>query len=268
MPAFVLLLMLVGLAFTGSKGGFCAAVAGLWFFVAQRLAERRPALAKKLFLVTAAGVSLAVLLLALGAAGFLGPKPFGLSMEVRLDYWRSALAMFKSHPLGGVGAAGFAENYSFFKMPMGEEVKDVHNDYIQFAAELGILGPLLYAALWWFTLKPSRTPASLATEPDLERAKLLELGVIVGGILAFLLMDAGFVWFDSGDALNVLHGHIDKGTLAGAFHTFALPLFLRASCWLYDQDSMSSTGALVCAPPWARCLSISSSISISIRRRR
>src|SRR5581483_245936 len=92
----------------------------------------------------------AVALLAAGTLGALGPQPFGLSMEVRLDYWRSALAMWKEHPLGGVGLGGFTENYPLFKMPMGEEVKDTHNDFLQHATELGMLAPLVYLAIWWF----------------------------------------------------------------------------------------------------------------------
>jgi O-antigen ligase len=221
----VLLLMLAGLGFTGSKGGIFAAVAGAWFFGAQVVGNSNPALKKKLFVLTAAGVGTAVLLLMLGCAGYLGPKPFGLSMEVRLDYWRSAFAMWKSHPLGGVGLGGFGDHYSFFKMPMGEEVKDAHNDYVQFAAEMGVLAPLLYALVWWFTLAPKTNPApaSRESEENTERSKLLEMCVIVGGVLAFVLMDGGFQWFDSGDALRLLQGHVEKTVMIAAFHTFALP---------------------------------------------
>ena len=222
----ILLLMLAGLGFTGSKGGMLAALAGAWFFGAQYLARRNPALGRKLFVLTAVGVGGAVLLLALGCAGVLGPRPFGYSMEVRLDYWRSAFAMWKTRPLSGIGLGGFGDSYSFFKMPMGEEVKDTHNDYIQFAAEMGIIGPLLYALTWWFTLKPATAAGTEERFRDgnPERTKLLEMCVIVGGMLAFVLMDAGFQWFDSGDALNLIHGHLERGTIGGAFHTVALPL--------------------------------------------
>ncbi len=220
---FILALLVGGLGYSGSKGGFFAALAGACFFAAQKVSADRPALRRKLALTTFIGVGAAVALLAIGTAGWLGAKPFGLSMEVRLDYWRSAFGMWKSHPLGGVGLAGFADYYPFFKMPLGEEVKDAHNDYVQFAAELGILGPLFFGALWWLTLKPGREQVEIPPEPDLERAKLLELSLIIGGVLAFVLMDGGFMWFNSADALNVIHGHLDKAAAIGAFHTLALP---------------------------------------------
>jgi O-antigen ligase len=43
---------------------------------------------------------------------------------------------------GGVGLGGFAEHYTQFKTVLGEEVKEVHNDYLQLLSEMGFLGAL------------------------------------------------------------------------------------------------------------------------------
>ena len=254
----VIVLILAGLGSTGSKGGMAAAVAGLWFFAAQWLALKAPQYRRLLGILTIAGVAAVVALLALGTFGALWPRPFGFSMEARLDYWRSALAMWKEHPFGGVGLGGFTDNYPLFKMPMGEEVRDTHNDFLQLAAELGLLAPFIYGAIWWLVVRPnsneglkdvkqpatglfhtfqlsSAGPPVLRSRTDFrdtapgqagnaERRRLLDLCVVIGGVLAFFLMDYGFEWFESEHVFNFMHGKRELVTTLGVLHTMALPI--------------------------------------------
>ena len=94
------------------------------------------------------------MILILGAAACLiGTERLGLSLAVRFDFWRAGLRMFAQHPFEGVGLAGYAEHYPFFKMASGWETKDAHNEYVHMLAEFGVLGPLVYLALWWTVLK-------------------------------------------------------------------------------------------------------------------
>lgn len=240
---FALLLLLAGLTFTGSKGGMAAAGAGLWFFAAQGLATRYPQHRRTLIAVTAGGVATAVLLLTLGCAGLLGWRPFGWSMEVRFDYWRSAAVMIRDHWLG-IGLGGFGDYYTFYKLPMGEEVKDTHNDFLQLATELSVLSVLIYGAIWWFVLRPAKPASASSTQPsiehefdDAERLKLLDLCIVAGGVVAFFLMDFAFSWFDSGDVFALFAktpgaaaGHtLDRGMVLGALHTLFLPVLFGAT---------------------------------------
>ncbi len=57
----------------------------------------------------------------------------------RLDIWETAIAIFKEHPIVGIGWGGFA-----YYVPEGHEnVSNVHNIYLQFLAETGVVGTTL-----------------------------------------------------------------------------------------------------------------------------
>ncbi len=163
-------LMLATLFWTGSKGGGVALLLGLWFFALQRLNTRFPILNT----LTALGVAALVVLLALGLAGIVPSRFYGLSMQVRFEYWKSALAMFARHPLDGVGVGGYGEWFLMFKTPMGWESRDPHNEYVSLLAELGVLGPLVYLLIWKLVLKHSRCGAGIPPASDpVQAASLL-----------------------------------------------------------------------------------------------
>jgi hypothetical protein len=64
----------------------------------------------------------------------------------RLDYWRVALRATASHPLAGVGAAGFRVEW-LRERPVAEAASDAHSLYVETLSELGLVGLLLLAAL-------------------------------------------------------------------------------------------------------------------------
>lgn len=66
------------------------------------------------------------------------------SGEDRLMSWEAGLRMFRDHPLG-VGAGNFAAHMGRY-LP-GHEGRDAHNTYVRCAAELGLPGMALFAAL-------------------------------------------------------------------------------------------------------------------------
>ena len=63
-----------------------------------------------------------------------------LSFLMREGYWGSALRIFNSHSLLGVGVANTAQYYYAYKLPWVEEVQNIHNAPLQFLAEFGIIG--------------------------------------------------------------------------------------------------------------------------------
>ena len=64
----------------------------------------------------------------------------------RYAYWGVALDSFARHPLVGVGTAGFREEWLAHR-PLPEIARDAHSLYIETAAELGLVGVAILAAL-------------------------------------------------------------------------------------------------------------------------
>jgi O-antigen ligase len=72
-----------------------------------------------------------------------GGEEAASSTAERLDCWAEALAMWRSHPLFGVGLGRFGE-YHYMT---------AHNSYLLTLAELGLPGMLLFTALLWLSAK-------------------------------------------------------------------------------------------------------------------
>lgn len=230
---------------TGSKGGGVAFVAGLWFFALQRLTAQGGwlcAYRRWLNLITANGISVVVLLLILCTLGVLSSHLFGLSMEVRFDYWKSALSMIRRHPLDGVGVAGFSDWYSLFKTPMGWEVKDPHNEYVSLFAELGVLGPLIYCAIWKLVLKHSAGNYK-APAPAVHSSRLVnpDFIAVTFGAMALLLTIVAFGAFNSADVFNSLRSDRTTSDLAGAMQTLLLPILFAGVFLLLRAGAKTHT---------------------------
>jgi O-antigen ligase len=87
-----------------------------------------------------AGAVLALPLLLLG--GRSGAEAASSTTE-RIDCWAEALAMWRSHPIFGVGLGRFGE---FHYMT-------AHNSYLLTLAELGLPGMLLFTSILWISAK-------------------------------------------------------------------------------------------------------------------
>ena len=84
-----------------------------------------------------------------------GPAPERAerSVAIRIGVWRNSLEMIRSAPLTGVGVGNLPVQYPRFAgraapdaTSIEERVESAHNDFIQFAAELGLVG--LGLLLW------------------------------------------------------------------------------------------------------------------------
>ena len=90
-------------------------------------------------------------------------------LEFRYYHWGNSLMMIKEHPLMGVGLGNWRFNYplyykSFVQDPLfnyNVQIRKVHNDYLQLAAECGIPALVLFLILWGrqFYLLRYATPA-------------------------------------------------------------------------------------------------------------
>jgi O-antigen ligase len=118
--------------------------------------------AKQAYWVGVAGLAL-LLAAAIGHGIYHHGLPTS-SLNFRWRYWVAAMAMFKRHPLAGVGWENFGPHYLRDRLPAAsEEIRDPHNFLVRFLIELGLIGFTLIIAwlgrLWWEMTRPESPPA-------------------------------------------------------------------------------------------------------------
>ncbi|MEJ2070050.1 MAG: O-antigen ligase family protein [Syntrophobacterales bacterium] len=143
-PLFVLV---VGLVFTGSRGGMLSLIVGLAFLALLIYSQRW----RRSHIPTI----LIFLALALSYSVFLGRGPFlarflDLHHEGRYHACLGALAIFREFPWVGSGVGTFGDLFSRFQPAnlAGYRFDYVHNDWLQLLAETGVAGFTLVAAAW------------------------------------------------------------------------------------------------------------------------
>ncbi|MBU4311143.1 MAG: O-antigen ligase family protein [Candidatus Omnitrophica bacterium] len=62
------------------------------------------------------------------------------SITQRLNYWRTAIAIIKDHPVSGVGLGNFQEVFLDYKIGLETDTRYAHNIFLHQWAETGILG--------------------------------------------------------------------------------------------------------------------------------
>jgi O-antigen ligase len=110
------------------------------------------------------------------------------SVSLRLHIWRNTLAMIRAAPWMGVGVSNFSVHYPRFARSAGpdgtridERVDSAHNDFIQGAAEIGLVGALVLVwAAFSLVRAASRGSRTLALQRLTRTTALtgLMLGVI------------------------------------------------------------------------------------------
>src|SRR5208282_4047819 len=75
----------------------------------------------------------------------------GLDFWNRVHVWRDTLRMFRDYALLGVGFGSWAEVFPHYHTgPWPDQFfRNAHNDYVETAAELGILGVAAFAVIGW-----------------------------------------------------------------------------------------------------------------------
>ena len=118
------------------------------------------------------------------------------SVEERVAHWGAAVRMWEAHPIIGVGAGNFNDNFRVytpvwrFRIPRGH----AHDGYLQAAAQAGSIGLLAYVALLGAALfRAGRALARSNTS--------LERGIAVGAIGATIAVMAHGIF----DYLHVLN---------------------------------------------------------------
>jgi O-antigen ligase len=216
---------IVALLLTRSKGGLAAACVGclvLWLVWALHYGWST----KRLFLSGAGGVGAAALLLLLmmWQMPLLGSDWHTLlsrswddpSVKGRLLMWKTTIEMVAAHPVIGIGTGTFGAQYQPYRArvfdrvdnpaalyPASEhsydETGDAHNDWLQLAAENGIVGFALFTALIFYVFLGGLRLLSVLRYAPADSSKIVErtippdllCGVLAGlaALLAHALVD-------------------------------------------------------------------------------
>ena len=127
--------------------------------------------------------------------------PLQASIDVRLDYWRSASHLIAEAPIAGHGFAAYAEEAARVAAPGAATARAVHNEILEAAVFGGlpaaaIIAALLLACCWpWRGMGRSRLDAGGpgSRDPALGGAALVLAAA--GALMLSLTADAGVAWW-------------------------------------------------------------------------
>jgi len=134
-------------------------------------------------------------------------KAFKGSAQVRIEYWQAGGQMLKERPLLGFGGGSFGRVYAKYKLPQAEETQMAHNNFVQVAAETGLIGFSLFLLFLFLYFKAMQNKIRRLSEFS-PLQKVLVLGGYTG-VLAFLfhsLSDFSLYMFNAGFNLFLLMG--------------------------------------------------------------
>lgn len=132
--ALVAGVIVVCLAFSGSRGGFVALGAGVVAWLICRKGGRWQ---------WVLGI-VAVLVVFASTAMWRGTSSWG----ARLDYWGGAVRIVRDYPWLGTGPGTFGSIYPKYKTAPTEEAQLVHNNFLQMWSDSGVAAFVVFAAMW------------------------------------------------------------------------------------------------------------------------
>lgn len=163
------------------------------------------------------------------------------SIRSRLLFYQATVDIVGDHPITGTGLGSFYHVYPKYRVPEMKQVytyvetpKQTHNDYLQIASEMGLVG---LAALVYLLFAFFRTGWSTLRKDAPGPRRWLTLGLIAGcaGILVQILFDfnlhrpanALYFWCILG-----LMGALATGLREKKYLQFALPRWVRGAAAL------------------------------------
>ena len=180
--------VLVGLIFSRSRMGILAAVAGLVVVLVIDLFKTAKS--------SALGMTVLILGLPLVYSVWIGLAPVQERFELlwskehleqdRLPIWRDTLTQIRDYPLLGTGLGTYPwASLHYQSHKLNYRYEHAHNDYLEFAADLGIpAAVLLFAGLWCLAIRAARAAFLLKRTND----RVLAAGC--GGAMVALLTHA------------------------------------------------------------------------------
>ncbi len=177
-----LLISLVAIMLTGSRGGGLAIAVSLLYLIWHSRHRVR-----NLVLIAVVGLPLAIFVPVSPLHRMLHPPNGVNTEETRLEAWNAGLKMFESHPFFGVGLGNFKTLMPLYAAP-GVDFKSIaHNTYIEYLAELGPLGLILFLAIVFFALRSLRNVRRRMHELDPQSFLYLTSLSLESGLIGFLV---------------------------------------------------------------------------------
>jgi len=174
-------LMLGGILSSLSRMGMVSCIGSLLVMGILALSIKR---GKKRWPILVASGLAVVLALASFAPAQLVVRFSEISTEGRLDVGKETLRLIAAYPLFGTGLGGYQSAFEKFKTTGFALAQDyAHNDYLQFFAELGLVGFLIGGAFLFLVL--TKSVRSGIGNRDLDRRWL---GLACSGALAAILI--------------------------------------------------------------------------------
>lgn len=188
---------------TGAKGAWVALTVGLavWGILSIQSAPKR-----RVFTLICVICGLICVI-----CGFIWPPA---SLAIRFGYWQGALEIIRHNPFG-VGINGFADAYLFYKSADAGITQKAHNDFLQIGAEMGIIGLIMFAAI--FTIILIKGLMAIKQSDTREKGVLIGLVAGLAGFLVHCTVDFNFyvqglsmsAWLVAGCIVTMYH---HKGT--------------------------------------------------------
>jgi len=184
---FLLVIMVVALIFSHSRGGILATVFSLAFLAILgqlKIGRRLWLLGALLFAMCVVGYGLWIGLNPVLARFEAIGKPGLLRMESRVGFWSDEIRLVRDHPVIGTGLGTFGSTFRQYQSSMVDSYVDhAHNDYLEFSAETGLVGgALLFLPIFYLL---GRMVISFLDDPRRYR-RAVTLGCI-GSTLALLI---------------------------------------------------------------------------------
>lgn len=140
------LLMLLGIMLSLSRMGFIASLCGLFVAVPLALSVHAPRGRRVGAIVLVAAVLIITSLYIaperlISRFAEVGESHANLEQDVRPRVWKDAWAVVADYPLVGCGLGAFEQTFTQYRTFLPElAIATVHNDYLEFLAELGAIG--------------------------------------------------------------------------------------------------------------------------------
>ena len=192
---YIALVCIVGVAISGSRGGYLSLVFGsgvllLLTLIAWHRMKREHFRVAAIVSVIAALVLFAGILLVV----FLSPNLGGRVMQIndpenpRLILWPAALHQFQLSPIWGTGGFSYLYYGRMFRDPSVQlDPIHVHNDYLQLLADYGIVGFFLFLLFLALHLRAGMAGFGKLATPSSSRSSSLQsdrLALSIGALSA------------------------------------------------------------------------------------
>lgn len=182
-----LLLTLVAVTLSASRGGFLGLIVAFLFFIKRSAQPLR-----NFVLVTVLAAPIIIFAPASPVHRLLHPNYSDTSAEdSRLQVWRAGLRMIAQHPWTGIGLGNFKYKVTQYE-GIGENMEKIaHNTYIGVAAEMGLPSLLVFVLVLFFAFRNLSHARQLSLDEDVplvyEAATGIQAGLLGGAVAIFFL---------------------------------------------------------------------------------